>query len=183
VRHTPGSYVIGPYLLLHQRIYRLTRGAVGRHVAGRRALLLHTVGRKTGQPRTTALVYARDGDRYVVVASYGGAPRHPAWFLNLEANPEVHVQVGRQHRPAHARVAEAEERQRLWSSSTTRTAASLVCSTAVSSAATTCTSATPVGRSGCLAERSQFAARAVEAPAPSRAQRVSGAPRRESRGP
>jgi deazaflavin-dependent oxidoreductase (nitroreductase family) len=114
VRHTPGSYVIGPYLQLHQRVYRFMRGAVGRHVAGRRALLLHTVGRKTGQPRTTALVYARDGDHYVVVASYGGAPRHPAWFLNLEANPEVHVQVGRQHRPAHARVAEAEERERLW---------------------------------------------------------------------
>src|SRR4029453_16823104 len=114
VRHPPGSFFIGPSLLLHQRIYRFTRGAVGRHVAGRPALLLHTVGRKTGQPRTTALVYARDGDRYVVVASYGGAPRHPAWFLNLEANPEVQVQVGRQHRPAHARVAEAEERERLW---------------------------------------------------------------------
>jgi F420H(2)-dependent quinone reductase len=114
VRHTPGSYVIGPYLLLHQRVYRFTHGAVGRHVAGRRALLLHTVGRKTGQPRTTALIYARDGDHYVVVASCGGAPRHPAWFRNLEANPEVQVQVGRQHRPAHARVAEAEERERLW---------------------------------------------------------------------
>jgi F420H(2)-dependent quinone reductase len=114
VRHTPGSYVIGPYLLLHQRVYRFTRGAVGRHVGGRPALLLHTVGRKTGQPRTTALVYTRDGDHYVVVASYGGAPRHPAWFLNLEANPEVQVQVGRQHRRAHARVAEAEERERLW---------------------------------------------------------------------
>jgi F420H(2)-dependent quinone reductase len=114
VRHTLGSYAIGPYLLLHQRIYRATRGAVGRHVAGRPALLLHTVGRKTGQPRTTALVYARDGDSYVVVASYGGAPRHPAWFLNLEANPDVDVQVGRQRRPARARVAEAEERERLW---------------------------------------------------------------------
>lgn len=114
MRHTPSSYVIGPYLLLHQRVYRFTRGAVGRHVAGRPALLLHTVGRRTGQPRTTALVYARDGDNYVVVASYGGAARHPAWFLNLEANPEVQVQVGRQHRPAHARVAEAEERERLW---------------------------------------------------------------------
>jgi deazaflavin-dependent oxidoreductase (nitroreductase family) len=114
MRYTPGSYVIGPYLQLHQRVYRLTGGAVGRHAAGRRALLLHTVGRKTGRPRTAALVYARAGDHYVVVASNGGAPRHPAWFLNLEANPEVTVQVGRQHRPARARVAEAEERERLW---------------------------------------------------------------------
>jgi F420H(2)-dependent quinone reductase len=114
MRHTPGSYVIGPYLLLHQRVYRLTGGAIGRHVAGRPALMLHTVGRRTGQPRTTALVYARDGDDYLVVASYGGSPQHPAWFLNLEANPRVEVQVGRQRRPATARVAEGEERERLW---------------------------------------------------------------------
>jgi F420H(2)-dependent quinone reductase len=114
MRHTPGSYVIGPYLLLHQRVYRLTGGAIGRHVAGRPALMLHTVGRRTGKPRTTALVYARDGDDYLVVASYGGSPQHPAWFLNLEANPRVKVQVGRQRRPATARVAEGEERERLW---------------------------------------------------------------------
>jgi F420H(2)-dependent quinone reductase len=114
MRHTPGSYVIGPYLLLHQRVYRLTGGAIGRHVAGRPALILHTVGRRTGKPRTTALVYARDGDDYLVVASYGGSPQHPAWFLNLEANPRVEVQVGRQRRPATARVAEGEERERLW---------------------------------------------------------------------
>jgi deazaflavin-dependent oxidoreductase (nitroreductase family) len=83
----------------------------------------------------------------VVVASYGGAPRNPAWFLNLEANPEMQVQIGRQHRPAHARVTEAEEQQRLWELVTRRTVASLACSTAASSAATTRTSATPDGRS------------------------------------
>jgi deazaflavin-dependent oxidoreductase (nitroreductase family) len=114
VRHTPGSYVIGPYLLLHQRVYRWSGGAVGRHVGGRPALLLHTVGRKTSQPRTTALVYARDGDDLVVVASYGGAPGHPAWLLNLQAQPDVQVQIGRTTRPARARVAEGEERERLW---------------------------------------------------------------------
>src|SRR6266545_2577096 len=112
MRHTPGSYVIGPYLLLHQRVYRLTDGAIGRHVGGRPALMLHTVGRKTGKPRTTALTYAKDGDDYLIVASYGGSPQHPAWFLNLQANPRVEVQVGRQRRPATARIAEGEERER-----------------------------------------------------------------------
>jgi deazaflavin-dependent oxidoreductase (nitroreductase family) len=114
MRHTPGSYVIGPFLLIHQRIYRVTGGAVGKHVGGRPALMLHTVGRKTGKPRATALTYAKDGDDYLIVASYGGSPQHPAWFLNLQANPRVEVQVGRRRWPATARVAEGEERKRLW---------------------------------------------------------------------
>lgn len=114
MRHTPGAYLIGPYLLLHQRVYRLTRGAVGKRVGGRPALMLHTVGRRTGQPRTTALAYVRDGDDLVIVASYGGSPQHPAWFLNLRADPRVEVQVGRQRWPATARVAEGGERERLW---------------------------------------------------------------------
>lgn len=114
MRHTPGSYVIGPFLLLHQRIYRLTSGTIGRHVGRQPALMVHTVGRKTGKPRTTALTYAKDGDDYVIVASYGGSPQHPAWFLNLEANPRVEVQVGRRRQPATARVAQGDERERLW---------------------------------------------------------------------
>jgi deazaflavin-dependent oxidoreductase (nitroreductase family) len=114
MRHTAGAYIMGPYLLAHSRWYRLTGGAVGRHVGGRPALLLHTTGRKTGQARVTALVYATDGDDYVVVASYGGAPRHPAWFLNLRDNPDVEVQVGRDRRRARARIAEGAERERLW---------------------------------------------------------------------
>jgi F420H(2)-dependent quinone reductase len=114
VRYTPGSYVIGPILLLHQRIYRGTGGAFGRHVGGRPALLLHTVGRKTGRARTTALTYSRDGDAYVVVGSNGGAARHPTWFLNLRANPDVKVQVGKEVVPATARIAEGDERDRLW---------------------------------------------------------------------
>jgi deazaflavin-dependent oxidoreductase (nitroreductase family) len=114
MRHTAGAYVIGPYLLVHQRIYRVTGGAIGRHVAGRPALLLHTVGRKTGKLRSTALTYAKDGDDYLVVASYGGAPQHPAWFLNLQADPRVEVQVGRLRQPARARIVHGEERERLW---------------------------------------------------------------------
>jgi F420H(2)-dependent quinone reductase len=114
MRFTPGTYLIGPYLLLHGRIYRRTGGAIGRHVGGNRALMLHTVGRKTGKARTTALTYAEDGDSYVVVASFGGSAQHPAWFLNLEANPRVEVQVGRRRRPATAHVAQGDERERLW---------------------------------------------------------------------
>lgn len=114
MRFTPGTYLIGPYLQLHGRVYRATGGAVGRHVGGRKALMLHTVGRKTGKPRTVALTYAQDGDAYVVVGSFGGAAQHPAWFLNLEANPRVEVQIGRDRRPATAHVARGEERERLW---------------------------------------------------------------------
>jgi deazaflavin-dependent oxidoreductase (nitroreductase family) len=114
VRYTPGSYVIGPYLRLHQALYERTDGRVGKHVGGSDALLLHTTGRRTGKPRTAALLYARDGDACVVVASNGGAPRHPGWFLNLRADPQVEVQVGRRRWRARARTATGDERERLW---------------------------------------------------------------------
>jgi len=77
-------------------------------------LLLTTVGRKSGQPRALPLIYGRDGDAYVVIASKGGLPDHPLWFRNLEANPECDLQVGTRALRARARVAEGEERQRLW---------------------------------------------------------------------
>lgn len=78
------------------------------------ALLLTTTGRKTGTRRRTALIYGRDGEDYVIVASRGGAPQHPAWFLNLTADPRVEVQVGGLRFPATARVTAGEERVRLW---------------------------------------------------------------------
>jgi deazaflavin-dependent oxidoreductase (nitroreductase family) len=81
---------------------------------GATTLLLTTTGRKTGAQHTTPLIYARDGDRYVVVASRGGAPKHPAWYLNLRENPEVEVQVKDEVFGARARTAEGEERERLW---------------------------------------------------------------------
>jgi deazaflavin-dependent oxidoreductase (nitroreductase family) len=77
-------------------------------------LLLTTRGRRSGQLRRTALIYGRDGDRYLVVASVGGAARHPAWYLNLTDHPEVEVQVGADRFPARARTADAEEKARLW---------------------------------------------------------------------
>lgn len=77
-------------------------------------LLLTTTGRRSGQRRRSALIYGRDGDAYVVVASKGGAPEHPAWYLNLSETPDVEVQVLRDVFPARARTATGPERDRLW---------------------------------------------------------------------
>jgi deazaflavin-dependent oxidoreductase (nitroreductase family) len=77
-------------------------------------LLLTTKGRKSGKPRTKPLVYDEDGDRYVIVASKGGAPKHPDWYRNLEKDPNVELQVLDDVFPARARTAEGEERERLW---------------------------------------------------------------------
>jgi deazaflavin-dependent oxidoreductase (nitroreductase family) len=99
----------------HVRRYRETGGAVG-HIwkEGSTILLLTTTGRKTGKLTTTPLIYARDGDNYVIVASQGGAPRHPGWYRNLVKTPEVEVQVEDETFFARARTAEGEERERLW---------------------------------------------------------------------
>ena len=77
-------------------------------------LLVTTIGRKSGKPMTMPLIFGRHGPDYVVVASKGGAPAHPAWYLNLEANPQVRVQVKAQKFAAQARTANAEERATLW---------------------------------------------------------------------
>ena len=77
-------------------------------------LLLTTRGRKSGEPRALPLIYGAEGDGYVVIASKGGAPTHPLWFRNLEATPECELQVGAKQVSASARVAEGEERERLW---------------------------------------------------------------------
>ena len=87
--------MLPPLLRLHNAVYRKTNGWVGhRALMGIPSLLLHTVGAKTGKPRSTALTYARDGDDYLIVASKGGDPRAPGWYHNLKANPEVEVNVG-----------------------------------------------------------------------------------------
>lgn len=99
----------------HVRRYRETNGEVG-HVwrEGSTILLLTTKGRKTGEPRTTPLIYAQEGDKYVIVASKGGAPEHPGWYRNIEKEPVVELQVLGEVFPATARTAEGEERERLW---------------------------------------------------------------------
>ena len=101
-------------LNLHQFIYKRSGGRIGRRLGKAQMLLLETKGRKTGRPRTAALLYHRDGDSYAVVGSKGGSDSPPAWLLNLQANPEVGVQIGTERFPARARVANAEERRRLW---------------------------------------------------------------------
>ncbi|GII90516.1 nitroreductase family deazaflavin-dependent oxidoreductase [Sinosporangium siamense] len=98
----------------HVKRYRETGGAEGHDWNNTTVLLLTTIGRKSGQARTTPLIYQRHGDDYVIVASKGGAPDHPLWYLNLEANPNVEVQVMDEVFPAHARVATAAERPELW---------------------------------------------------------------------
>jgi proline iminopeptidase len=99
----------------HIRRYRETGGEVG-HIwrNGSKILLLTTKGRSTGEPRTTPLIYEEDGDRYVIVASKGGAPQHPGWYRNLSQDPEVELQVKDEVFPARARTADGEERERLW---------------------------------------------------------------------
>jgi proline iminopeptidase len=99
----------------HVKRYRETGGDVG-HLwkEGSTVLLLTTTGRKTGELRTTPLIYAEDGDRYVIVASKGGAPEDPGWYRNLDKSPQVELQVKDDVFPARARTAEGEERDRLW---------------------------------------------------------------------
>jgi deazaflavin-dependent oxidoreductase (nitroreductase family) len=94
--------------------YVATDGADGHIWRGVTTLLLTVRGRRSGQPYRTALIYGRDGDNYIVVASKGGAPEHPEWYRNLVANPEVEVQVAADRFMAHARTANDEERPKLW---------------------------------------------------------------------
>lgn len=99
----------------HVRRYRETGGEVG-HIwrNGSKTLLLTTTGRKTGKQTTTPLIYENDGDRYVIVASKGGAPEDPGWYRNLEKHPDVDVQVQGDVFTAHASTVGGAERERLW---------------------------------------------------------------------
>jgi deazaflavin-dependent oxidoreductase (nitroreductase family) len=98
--------VTGQVLRLHEQLYKRTDGRIGHRMIGVPTLLLRTTGRRSGVTRTNALVYAGDGDDYLVVASNGGADRPPAWLLNLRASPDVEVQIGRHRRSGTARVLE-----------------------------------------------------------------------------
>jgi deazaflavin-dependent oxidoreductase (nitroreductase family) len=98
----------------HVRRYAETDGKSGHRWSGVSTLLLTTRGRRSGKLRRTALIYGKDGDRYLVVGSKGGAKEHPAWYLNLVAHPEVEVQVGADRFSARARPATGEEKRRLW---------------------------------------------------------------------
>ena len=101
---------------LHRGVYRLTGGKVGGKIGKAPVLLLTTTGRKSGAERVSSLTYLQDGDDQVVVASKGGSPAPPAWLLNLQAKPEVKVQIGRKSHPAKARVIGGDDPDyaRLW---------------------------------------------------------------------
>jgi deazaflavin-dependent oxidoreductase (nitroreductase family) len=107
-----------PDLLLlgeeHVRRYQETDGEVGYIWNGVPILLLTTTGRKSGQPRTTPLIHARDGDDYLVVASMGGAPQHPQWYLNLVANASAQIQDRSEHIDVTAHTAGEDDKVRLW---------------------------------------------------------------------
>ena len=94
--------------------FRANQGKVGGGFANVPILLLHHKGAKTGTVRVNPLAYQRDGDRYVIYASKGGAPTNPDWYHNLRANPEVTIEVGTDEVPARAVITEGDERERLW---------------------------------------------------------------------
>jgi deazaflavin-dependent oxidoreductase (nitroreductase family) len=113
VRPGPGGRPPG-WQKAHMQRYLETGGRDGHIWEGVPTLLLTTHGRRSGEPRTTPLIYGRAGERYLVVASRGGAPTHPDWYQNLAADPEVQVQVMADRFKARARTATAAEKSALW---------------------------------------------------------------------
>lgn len=99
----------------HIALYRRSGGKIGGRFRGAPCLLLTVTGRKSGQPRTAPLMYGRDGDDYILIASKGGQPTSPLWWLNLRSNPTAEVEVGSErHRVTAEEVVDGEERARLW---------------------------------------------------------------------
>jgi deazaflavin-dependent oxidoreductase (nitroreductase family) len=114
---SPPPYTQPDFTLLgdeHVQRYQETDGEVGYIWNGVPILLLTTTGRRSGAARTTPLIHGRDGDSYLVVASMGGAPRHPYWYENLLADPAARIQVLGEHIEVTARTASDAERSRLW---------------------------------------------------------------------
>jgi deazaflavin-dependent oxidoreductase (nitroreductase family) len=100
---------------LNTWVYRVSGGRLmSRLPTGAPVFLLTTTGRKSGQPRTVPLLYLADGHDFLVVASQGGAPQHPSWFLNLEANPRAEIELGRKRIQVAARRLDEEERAQVW---------------------------------------------------------------------
>ena len=110
-----GSVVVKVMSALNTFAYRLTGGRIGgRFMGGAPVLLLVTIGRKSGERRTAPLLYIKEGNDYVIVASKGGMSTHPLWYRNIEANPNVEIEIGREKFKAHARRASTEEKRTLW---------------------------------------------------------------------
>jgi F420H(2)-dependent quinone reductase len=111
VRRTP---IVDLFWKVHPWLYRVSGGRLLGTLVGMKVLLLTTIGAKSGASRTTALTYLEAGASYVVIGSFLGEPRHPAWVHNLRANPRATVQVGARRIAVRAREARGEERARLW---------------------------------------------------------------------
>ncbi len=122
--HAPRGGALKIITRVHRRLYRLTGGIIGGNAGGLETLLLTTTGRKSGVARTVPLPYfpapARFGGAVVVVASFAANPKHPDWYQNLVANPDVTVQIGFRRRAVRARAASAEERAEIWPAVTVR---------------------------------------------------------------
>ena len=103
----------------HVAAYRETNGAKGYMWNGATTLLLTTTGRKSGEKRTIAIIYKQVGDNFIIIASKGGSPVHPLWYLNIQADPNVEVQVKADRYECVARTAESPERERLWAQALT----------------------------------------------------------------
>ncbi|MCP3997775.1 MAG: nitroreductase family deazaflavin-dependent oxidoreductase [bacterium] len=99
---------------LHAAIFRTTRGRVGKRLVDNDMLLLSTTGRVTGKTHTVPLLYLRDNDDLVVIASWGGRDQHPEWYLNLSADPVAHAQINGSRFRVRATTADTERRRRLW---------------------------------------------------------------------
>ena len=114
----PGTPLFHAWKLLQDtntRLYRLSGGRIGGRYDRAPVLILHHVGRKSGQARETPLIYLRDGEDIVIVGSMGGSPKHPAWYLNVRDRPEdVAVEIKGDRTPVRARLATPAERERLW---------------------------------------------------------------------
>jgi deazaflavin-dependent oxidoreductase (nitroreductase family) len=110
-----GSVLVKVMSVLNVLVYRITGGWLGgTFLRGAPVCLVTVVGRKSGEPHTIPLLYLRDGDDVLIVASKGGMSKHPVWYLNLVANPRCEVEVGRDRRPMVARRVSAEEKAALW---------------------------------------------------------------------
>ena len=108
------NWIIKAYWRIHKWLYQKSGGRIGASVFGMPVLLLFTTGRKSGKKRANALMYIPKKDAYVVAASNAGAPYHPAWWLNLQANPKAQIQAGSKTIAATASEAEGREREQLW---------------------------------------------------------------------
>lgn len=116
-----GTIAPGPLFSLWLRVtsanvwlYRISRGRLAGSLDGAPIVLVHHIGRRSGEHRVAPLLCALDGPNVIVIGSWAGSPTHPAWFRNLLARPDTEIELRGERRPVHARVAEGEERERLW---------------------------------------------------------------------